>query len=121
MSAIFAIGRAYWRVRGSRPEPAQRVEQRPMPAIGDERDPAFIERARPLLETYVRWFRPEVRGFEHLPTAGPFLVVGNHSGGATPPDIPVLMTAWWRERGVDEPVYGMFHSAFLSIPGVGPS
>jgi 1-acyl-sn-glycerol-3-phosphate acyltransferase len=30
------------------------------------------------------------------------------------------MTAWWRERGVDEPVYGMFHSAFLALPGVGP-
>jgi 1-acyl-sn-glycerol-3-phosphate acyltransferase len=86
----------------------------------DQRDPAYIERVRPLLETYVRWFRPEVRGFERLPATGPFLVVGNHSGGATPPDIPILMSAWWRERGVDEPVYGMFHSAFLSIPGVGP-
>jgi 1-acyl-sn-glycerol-3-phosphate acyltransferase len=89
-------------------------------APGEERDPAFIERARPVLETYVRWFRPEVRGFEHLPARGPFLVVGNHSGGATPPDIPILMTAWWRERGVAEPVYGMFHSAFLALPGVGP-
>src|SRR4051794_12408762 len=86
----------------------------------DERDPAYIERVRPVLETYVRWFRPEVRGFENVPAGGPFLVVGNHSGGATPPDIPVLMTAWWRARGVDEPVYGMFHSAFLGIPGVGP-
>jgi 1-acyl-sn-glycerol-3-phosphate acyltransferase len=85
----------------------------------DERDPAYIERVRPVLETYVRWFRPEVRGFEHLPAHGPFLVVGNHSGGATPPDIPVLMTAWWRERGADDPVYGMFHSAFLALPGVG--
>jgi 1-acyl-sn-glycerol-3-phosphate acyltransferase len=91
-----------------------------MATIGDERDPAFIERVRPLLDTYVRYFRPEVRGFENLPSSGPFLVVGNHSGGATPPDIPVLMTAWWRERGVDEPVYGMFHSAFLALPGVGP-
>jgi 1-acyl-sn-glycerol-3-phosphate acyltransferase len=86
----------------------------------DERDPAFIERVRPVLETYTRYFRPEVRGFETVPDHGPFLVVGNHSGGATPPDIPILMTAWWRERGVDEPVYGMFHSAFLALPGVGP-
>jgi 1-acyl-sn-glycerol-3-phosphate acyltransferase len=86
----------------------------------DQRDPAYIERIRPILETYVRYFRPEVRGFERLPASGPFLVVGNHSGGATPPDIPILMTAWWRERGVEEPVYGMFHSAFLSIPGIGP-
>jgi 1-acyl-sn-glycerol-3-phosphate acyltransferase len=91
-----------------------------VPDAADERDPAYIERVRPLLETYVRYFRPEVRGFEHVPARGPFLVVGNHSGGATPPDIPVLMTAWWRERGADEPVYAMFHSAFLALPGVGP-
>lgn len=41
----------------------------------------FVRRARPLLETYVRWFRPEVWGFDRLPDHGPFLVVGNHSGG----------------------------------------
>ena len=39
---------------------------------------------------------------EHLPEKGPFLVVGNHSGGQSPPDLPILLTAWWRERGVDE-------------------
>jgi hypothetical protein len=30
-----------------------------------------------------------------------------------PPDLPVLLTAWWRERGEDEPVYALFHSFFL--------
>jgi 1-acyl-sn-glycerol-3-phosphate acyltransferase len=88
-------------------------------AVGAARDPDFIRRAIPILERYVSWFRPEVRGFEHVPESGPFLVVGNHSGGATPPDIPILMTAWWRERGVEEPVYALFHSFFLDLPGVG--
>jgi 1-acyl-sn-glycerol-3-phosphate acyltransferase len=59
-------------------------------------------------------------GFERLPKEGPFLVVGNHSGGQMPPDLPVLLTAWWRERGEDEPVYALFHSFFLGLPGVGP-
>jgi len=36
-----------------------------------------------------------------------------------PPDLPVLLTAWWRERGEDEPVYALFHSFFLALPGVG--
>lgn len=63
--------------------------------MGARRDPGFVRRAQPVLETYVRWFRPEVRGFARLPDEGPFLVVGNHSGGATPPDLPTLMTAWW--------------------------
>src|SRR4051794_22724328 len=85
------------------------------------RDTDFIRRAQPVLERYVSWFRPEVRGFDNLPETGPFLVVGNHSGGQTPPDLPILMTAWWRERGVEEPVYALFHSFFLSLPGVGPN
>jgi hypothetical protein len=64
--------------------------------VGALRDPEFLHSVRPLLERYVAWFRPEVRGFERLPEHGPFLVVGNHSGGQVPPDIPVLLTAWWR-------------------------
>ena len=90
------------------------------PPVGYLRDPAFLHSIRPLLERYVAWFRPEVRGFERLPERGPFLVVGNHSGGQTPPDIPVLLTAWWRERGEAEPIYALFHSFFLGMPGVGP-
>lgn len=89
--------------------------------VGSARDPEFIERVRPLLETYVRWFKPEVRGFDRLPATGPFLVVGNHSGGTTTPDLPILMTRWWRERGVEEPVYGLFHTMMLGIPGLGTS
>jgi len=84
------------------------------------RDPAFLRRARPALELFASWFRSEVRGFDRLPAHGPFLVVGNHSGGQAPPDLPVLLTAWWRERGTEEPVYALFHSFFLGLPGVGP-
>ena len=102
---------------GSRP-----TSTRPGSAmVGERRDPAFIESIRPLLETYVRYFRPEVRGFEEIPDQGPFLVVGNHSGGATPPDLPILMTKWWAERGVEEPVYGLFHTMMIGMPGLGPS
>jgi 1-acyl-sn-glycerol-3-phosphate acyltransferase len=93
--------------------------ERELEARGTDRDPDFIRRAQPILERYASYFRPEVRGFERLPASGPFLVVGNHSGGATPPDLPILLTAWWRERGIEEPVHGLFHSFFLSLPGVG--
>jgi 1-acyl-sn-glycerol-3-phosphate acyltransferase len=88
--------------------------------VGSARDPDFLRSARPILERYASYFRPEVRGFDRLPAAGPFLVVGNHSGGQMPPDLPVLLTAWWRERGEEEPVYALFHSFFLGLPGVGP-
>lgn len=84
-----------------------------------ERDLDFIARAQPVLEAYASYFAPEVRGFEHLPDDGPMLIVGNHSGGATPPDMPILFTRWWRERGIDDPLYGLFHSFFINLPGVG--
>ena len=87
--------------------------------VGSARDPAFLRAIRPILELYATYFRSEVKGFERLPEHGPFLVVGNHSGGQMPPDIPVLLTAWWRERGEDEQVYALFHHFLLGIPGVG--
>jgi 1-acyl-sn-glycerol-3-phosphate acyltransferase len=87
--------------------------------IGSARDVAFLAAVRPVLDCFASYFRSEVRGFDRLPDQGPFLVVGNHSGGQMPPDIPVLLTAWWRERGQDEPVYALFHSFFLGLPGVG--
>ena len=79
--------------------------------IGSARDPESLRTARPMLERYASDFRPEVRGFENLPDQGPFLVVGNHSGGQAPPDLPVLLNAWWRERGDDEPVFALFDSS----------
>ncbi len=88
--------------------------------VGSARDPAFLRAVRPILELYAAYFRSEVRGFERLPERGPILVVGNHSGGQMPPDIPILLTAWWRERGEGEPVYALFHHFLLAIPGVGP-
>jgi len=88
--------------------------------VGSYRDPEFLRVARPILERYASWFRPEVRGFDRVPEQGPMLVVGNHSGGQLPPDVPVLLTAWWRERGEEEPIYTLMHSLFLGLPGIGP-
>jgi 1-acyl-sn-glycerol-3-phosphate acyltransferase len=86
------------------------------------RDLDFIRDALPWLDRYVSYFRAEVHGLDRMPPVGrPFLVVGNHSGGWFAPDLPVLMTRWWRERGVEEDVYALFHSAFLKLPGVGPA
>lgn len=87
--------------------------------VGALRDPTFLRKARPVLERFAAYFRSEVRGFDRLPPKGPFLVVANHSGGQIPPDLPILLTAWWRQRGEDERVYALFHSFFLGLPGVG--
>lgn len=89
------------------------------PPVGEARDPAFLRAARPWLELYASWFRPEVRGFDRLADHGPMLVVGNHSGGQLPPDIPILLSAWWAERGEDDPIYVLMHSIMFAIPGLG--
>ena len=91
-----------------------------VPGPGAARDPDFLRAARPFLEAYASYFRSEVRGFDRLPSSGPMLVVGNHSGGQLPPDIPILLSAWWRERGEDDPIYVLMHSLFLGLPGIGP-
>jgi 1-acyl-sn-glycerol-3-phosphate acyltransferase len=45
-------------------------------------DPAFLERAAPLLEfLWSRYFRVRLLGLENLPDDGPALLVANHSGG----------------------------------------
>jgi 1-acyl-sn-glycerol-3-phosphate acyltransferase len=86
---------------------------------GFARDPDFIARALPVMERLCAYFRPEVRGFdENVPEEGPFLAVGNHSGGPFTPDMYILMTAWFRRR-LHQPAYGLMHSAALSIPVVG--
>lgn len=89
------------------------------PPVGGARDPAFLRAARPWLQRYAAWFRPEVRGFENVPDDGPLLVVGNHSGGQLPPDVPILLSAWWNERGEDDPIYTLMHSIVFAIPRVG--
>ena len=64
------------------------------------RDPELIRRATPLLWPLLRtWFRPDVRGLEHIPAEGPVLLVGNHSGGNVAPDTLVFTLAFTRRFG----------------------
>jgi 1-acyl-sn-glycerol-3-phosphate acyltransferase len=85
----------------------------------DQRDPAFIARLRPALDAALRWFDPVVRGFEHLPTEGPFLVVGNHSGGLWMPDYWAFFREWLLRRGEAAPLYSLGFDFLFSIPGMG--
>lgn len=87
--------------------------------LGDHRDPEFIGRLLPVLDVALRWFDPVVEGFEHLPEHGPFLIVGNHSGGAYMPDYWAFLREWARQRGVDAPLYSLAFDFVFSIPGFG--
>src|SRR5262245_34788128 len=78
-----------------------------------QRDTDFLRQILPFMETWSRYFDAEVRGWEHLPSRGPMLLVGNHSGGPLTPDTGVFFAAWYRARGLDDPLIGLaFDAAF---------
>lgn len=81
------------------------------------RDPAFIRRAVPLLWPLVdRWFRPDIRGLGHIPSHGPVLLVGNHSGGNVAPDTVALTLAFVRHFGADRPFFQLAHDLVAGAP-----
>lgn len=82
-----------------------------------QRDEAFIESMLPLLDLWCRYFDAKVAGFETLPQRGPMLLVGNHSGGTLVPDTAATMLAWFRERGVDDPLLGLAFDGLFGLPG----
>ena len=73
---------------------------RSLRSTDDAWDPRFIERMQPLLDAAMAYFDAEVRGFEHLPSTGPALIVANHSGGVYMPDFWALLRHWVREPWV---------------------
>ena len=57
-------------------------------------DPEFEELVKPLFVfLYRQWWRVDTRGLEHVPGAGPALVVANHSGTMFPYDGAMLKVA----------------------------
>jgi 1-acyl-sn-glycerol-3-phosphate acyltransferase len=87
------------------------------PEIG-KWDPGLTERLmgvmRPVLKTY---FRSEVRGLDSFPPGGA-LVVGNHSGGMFPMDVPIFSVDFYEKFGYDRPVYTLSHDIlFMGVTG----
>ncbi len=82
-----------------------------------QHDPDFVSRLLPWMEAFSRWFAADVRGFEHIPEDRPALLVGNHSGGVLTPDTTALLSAWYRQRGVQTPLVGLAFDAAFGIPG----
>ncbi|WP_423203166.1 1-acyl-sn-glycerol-3-phosphate acyltransferase [Mycobacterium kubicae] len=69
---------------------------------------------RPVLKTY---FRAEVRGLDSFPSGGA-LVVGNHSGGMFPMDVPIFSVHFYEKFGYERPVYTLSHDIlFMGLTG----
>jgi 1-acyl-sn-glycerol-3-phosphate acyltransferase len=81
-------------------------------------DPGLTQRLmgvmRPVLKTY---FRSEVHGLDSFPPGGA-LVVGNHSGGMFPMDVPIFSIDFYDKFGYDRPVYTLSHDIlFMGVTG----
>lgn len=82
-------------------------------------DLALRERATTAIERFGTYFDPEVRGLARLPIEGPYLLVGNHSGGAYTPDVLIFLAAYLRHWGMDKPLRPLAHDVLFSVPRLG--
>jgi 1-acyl-sn-glycerol-3-phosphate acyltransferase len=86
----------------------------------DHRDPDFMRELLPLTWMFVTaWFRPDIRGLDRIPGDGPVLIVGNHTGGASSPEVHISQLAISTYFGVERPHYQLAHRMVLNSP-VGP-
>jgi len=82
-------------------------------------DPAFLERASPLLEfLWSRYFRVRLLGLENIPSTGKALLVANHSGGI-PYDGAMLLYGIFRNHPAHRRVRPLianfaFHSGWMA-------
>lgn len=65
-----------------------------------------------------KYFGLHAVGLEGVPPA-PVMVVSNHSGGTTIPDVWGFMVAWYGHFGVDRPLHPLAHDVIMSTPTTG--
>jgi 1-acyl-sn-glycerol-3-phosphate acyltransferase len=96
---------------------AQQVAKAIPRADLDQRDPDYIRETLPgmwLLASL--YFRADVRGLENIPSDGPVLIVGNHSGGNVTPDTLVFTLAFSTYFGVERRFYQLAHNLVMALP-----
>lgn len=85
----------------------------------DERDPDYIRATLPAYSALTDlWFRPKVRGLEHIPADGPVLLVGNHSGGTIIADTFAFAYAFYEHFGPERRFHQLAHDLAVGLPGI---
>lgn len=85
-----------------------------------DRDTATMDRTFGLLDPLFgpgRYFRLEVAGWERLPPP-PAMIVSNHSGGTTIPDVWGFAVAWNRHFGRERPCHALGHEMIFALEPV---
>jgi 1-acyl-sn-glycerol-3-phosphate acyltransferase len=84
-----------------------------------ERDPQFVRETLPSYSRLAQiYFRPQVRGLEHIPAEGPVLLVGNHSGGTLIADTFAFAYAFYNHFGPDRLFHQLAHDLVFRVPGL---
>lgn len=108
-----AVGAATAPVRGL----VSALTPRFRPGDLDDRDPDLMRELLPGLWLLVSaWYRPDIRGLENVPREGPVLVVGNHSGGTSSPEVFISQLAISTYFGVERQHYQLAHRMVLNSP-----
>lgn len=83
------------------------------------RDPDYIRATLPAYSALTDvYFRPKVRGLEHIPVEGPVLLVGNHSGGTLIADTFAFTYAFYEYFGAERLFHQLAHDLAVGMPGV---
>jgi 1-acyl-sn-glycerol-3-phosphate acyltransferase len=70
------------------------------------------------LAHFLPWFPVEVRGLEDIPPP-PAMLVMNHSGGTSIPDVWGFLVAWYRHFGTARPIHPLAHDLVVGQPLTG--
>lgn len=79
-------------------------------------DPAAVAQVLRFASRFIgpgRYFELDARGMEHVPQK-PVMVVSNHSGGTSIPDVWGFGFAWYRRFGTDRIIHPLAHEMILS-------
>src|SRR4051812_151114 len=84
-----------------------------------ERDPDFIRETLPAYSLITQlYFRPKIRGLEHIPEDGPVLLVGNHSGGTLIADTFAFAYGFYEHFGPERPFHQLAHDLVFQVRGL---
>jgi 1-acyl-sn-glycerol-3-phosphate acyltransferase len=82
-------------------------------------DRAFVDKVRSRAEKVFgpgKYFDLSIRGRELIPTSRPVMLVSNHSGGTTIPDVWGLAVAWYEYFGSSRPLHILAHDLLFALP-----
>jgi 1-acyl-sn-glycerol-3-phosphate acyltransferase len=85
----------------------------------DQRDPDYIAQTLPTLRLLSKlYFRAEVKGLENVPSDGPVLLVGNHSGGTWIADTFVFAQSFYDHFGPHRRFHQLAHDLVFKFAGL---